>query len=109
MKNLVGDAQKILVILDSDHSYKHVMAELEAYKCFVSPGSFIVATDGIMKDLSQAPRGSKNWDSDNPYNAAKDFCHKYDNFEVIQPAWPFNESDLSNNITHWPGAWIKCN
>ncbi len=24
-----------------------------------------------------------------------------------QPAWSFNESNLTDNITHWPGAWLR--
>jgi hypothetical protein len=28
-------------------------------------------------------------------------------FQIEEPNWPFNESSLSKNITHWPGAWLK--
>jgi len=28
-------------------------------------------------------------------------------FVIEQPAWPFNESDLAQNVTHWPEAWLK--
>ena len=48
--------ERVLVILDSNHSKGHVLAELEAYASFVTPGSYIVATDGIMESLADVPR-----------------------------------------------------
>ena len=46
---LVGDAETVLIMLDSNHTRQHVLAELEAYHHLVTPGSYIVATDGVMK------------------------------------------------------------
>ncbi|MBU1109677.1 MAG: cephalosporin hydroxylase family protein [Candidatus Riflebacteria bacterium] len=107
VKNLVGDAKNVLVILDSNHTYQHVTDELEAYCSIVSKGSYIVATDGIMKDLYDVPRAGKNWQTDNPTCAAIDFAAKHPEFIIEQPAWPFNESELKENVTHWPSAWLK--
>lgn len=97
----------VLVILDSNHTYEHVYGELEAYHSLVTPGSYIVATDGIMQDLHDVPRAGKNWRSDNPTRAAIDFAAKNPRFIIEQPSWPFNESELKQNITHWPMAWLK--
>jgi cephalosporin hydroxylase len=96
-----------MVVLDSDHSYKHVMDELEAYAPMVTPGSWIVSTDGIMQDLENVPRGRPGWKTDNPAKAARDFVAKHPNFVIEEPQWPFNESTLKGNITHWPDAWIR--
>jgi len=104
---LVGDAQTVLVILDSNHTRAHVAAELEAYHHLVTPGSYIVATDGIMKWVYDGPRGERGWKEDNPATAAHDFVAAHPEFEIEQPQWPFNESDLGTNITHWPDAWIR--
>lgn len=106
-KALVKPGEKVLVILDSNHTKAHVAAELEAYAPLVTPGSYIVATDGIMGDLADVPRGAPEWTEDNPTQAAAEFAAKHPEFVLEQPAWPFNESSLSKNITHWPGAWLR--
>jgi len=73
----------------------------------VTQGSYIVATDGIMYDLADVPRGEGDWGWNHPTDAAKEFAEEHPDFVVEQPAWPFSESELSQNITHWPGAWLK--
>jgi len=103
----VQAGDKVLVILDSNHSRAHVAAELEAYYPFVTPGSYIVATDGIMRDVADVPRGTPEWRHDNPAQAAEDFAACHPEFVIESPPWRFNESDLDQNITAWPSAWLK--
>ena len=103
----IQPGETVLVILDSNHSYAHVLGELNAYAQFVTPGSYIVATDGVMSEVADTPRGHPEWTQDNPTQAAKDFAAQHPEFVIEQPAWPFNESTLKHNITHWPGAWLK--
>lgn len=107
VKSLVKPGETVLVILDSNHTYAHVTDELEAYAELVTQGSYIVATDGIMFDLADVPRGQVEWSIDNPTRAARDFAAKHADFVIEQPTWPFNESKLNQNITHWPDAWLK--
>ena len=57
VQRMIGPDEKVLVILDSCHTRDHVLKELEAYHKLVSPGSYIVATDGSMKDVYDVPRG----------------------------------------------------
>lgn len=100
-----GDS--VMVILDSNHTRDHVAAELAAYSPLVTPGSYIVATDGIMRDLHDVPRGDPGWKRDHPAAAAKDFASRHPQFLLGQPPWAFNESELAGNVTHWPGAWLQ--
>jgi len=60
-----------------------------------------------MQDLADVPRGKREWAWDNPAAAVVEFVSRHPEFVVEQPAWPFNESDLSTNVTHWPGAWLR--
>lgn len=107
VRSLVKSDETVLVILDSNHTKAHVLQELEAYHGLVTPGSYIVATDGIMKDLHDVPRGDPKWCTDNPCVAALEFAQQHPEFVVEQPSWSFNESNLVENITHWSGAWLK--
>ncbi len=111
VQSLIRPEEKVLVILDSCHTKSHVRAELEAYNGMVTPGSYIVATDGIMRDLHDVPRGHSAWKHDHPTAAAEEFAKAHPEFILEQPVWPFNESPLHRNVTHWPGAWLRrvCN
>jgi len=107
VKALIKPTDKVLVILDSNHSKEHVAKELEAYYPLVTPGSYIVATDGLMQDLYDVPGGRPEWKEDNPVRAAEEFLENHKEFKLESPAWAFNESALTNTITAWPSAWIK--
>jgi cephalosporin hydroxylase len=102
----IKSQDRVLVVLDSNHSRAHVRAELELYHSLVSSGSYLVVTDGIMRDLADAPRGNPEWLHDNPVEAAKDFVSTHSDFVLQTPAWPFNESTLSEGVSHWPSAWL---
>jgi cephalosporin hydroxylase len=107
VRSLIKPGEKVLVILDSCHTKEHVTAELEAYHGFISTGSYIVATDGCMKDVFDVPLGKPEWREDHPTAAAAEFAAKHPEFILGQPAWPFSESTLKKNVTHWPGAYLR--
>lgn len=107
VKSLVKPGETVMVVLDSCHTKQHVLAELKYYYDLVSPGSYIVVTDGIMKNLDDVPKGKAEWKLDNPAEAAIEFVAQHPEFVIEQPQWPFNESELTQNITHWPSAWLR--
>jgi cephalosporin hydroxylase len=100
-------ADRALVILDSNHTKAHVAAELEAYAPMVAVGSYIVATDGIMKDLADVPRGNPAWAADNPTAAAVEFAKRRTDFVLETPPFLFNEASSTVQVTHWPSAYLK--
>lgn len=103
----VKPGDTVLVILDSNHTRAHVLAELRAYAPLVSVGSYAVATDGIMGIVVGGPRTKPEWVHDNPEQAAKDFVAENTAFKIEEPAWPFNEGLVRERITYWPGAFVK--
>ncbi len=107
VRSQIKPGETALVILDSNHSKQHVLAEMEAYHEMVTPGSYLVVTDGIMIDLDDVPRGNPDWSWDNPVSAVDSFAKEHQEFVVESPSWPFNESQLSEEVTHWPSAWLR--
>ena len=97
---------RVLVILDSNHSQAHVAAELDAYSPMVSTGSYIVATDGIMRDLVGAPGVPTTWAKDNPSTAAEAFAAARRDFVLESPPRPFTETGLAP-LTYWPSAYLR--
>ncbi len=107
VKALVQPDEKVLVMLDSNHTKAHVLAELDAYSDLVSVGSYIVAADGIMGDLVGAPRSEADWDWNNPKAAAEVFVKSNPNFIMEDPILPFNEGQITEGVTYWPSAWLR--
>ena len=58
----IGPDDTVMVLLDSDHSADHVLAELEAYD-FVTPGSYLIVEDSninghpVLSKLRARPHG----------------------------------------------------
>ena len=107
VKSMVKPGETVLVILDSNHTKAHVAGELEAYCDMVTPGSYIVATDGVMRMVANVPRGQENWKDDNPAAAAQEFIAAHPEFILEVPKPPFSESHLTEFVTHWPDAWLR--
>lgn len=103
----IRPGESVLAILDGKHTKAHVRAELESYAPLVSPGSYIVACDGIMAELAGAPRTQNDWTVNNPRAAAADFVAEHPEFVLERPLPPFNEGTAPDVVTYWPGGYVK--
>jgi cephalosporin hydroxylase len=103
----VKPAETVMVLLDSSHQKQHVLEELRAYSTLVTPGSYIVAMDGIMEELAGAPRSSPDWSWNNPRQAALEFVAENPAFKIEEPPFAFNEGAVTERVTYWPSAFIK--
>ncbi len=106
LEQLIQPGDTVLAILDSSHDPVHVRRELELYSRFVTPGSYLIAADGIMQDLADVPGGDPAWAFDNPLAAANDFLTAHPEFERVRPSRPFQQNDLGD-VTYWLGGWLK--
>jgi cephalosporin hydroxylase len=97
----------VFVVLDSNHTSEHVGLELEIFGQLVTPNSYIVVADGIMKDVHDTPRGKREWWENNPAAAVQQFVARHPEFRLDRPKWSFNESTLSESVTHWPHAYLR--
>lgn len=107
VRERLAPADRCLVLLDSNHSRKHVLGELRAYAQFVAVDSYIVACDGIMQEVVGAERTHPDWITDNPQSAVRDFLAERDDFVLEEPAFPFNEGRVTERVTYWPNAFLR--
>ncbi|WAH37697.1 cephalosporin hydroxylase family protein [Alicyclobacillus dauci] len=102
------DGSHVMVILDSCHTKDHVLRELIAYSRFVTKDSYIIAMDGIMKDVAGAPRTQEDWSWDNPVSAVHDFLQENSGrFQLIEPTFQFNEGNVKDRVTYAPNAILQ--
>jgi cephalosporin hydroxylase len=75
--------ERVLVILDSNHTHDHVLAELEAYAPLVSVGSYCVVFDTVVEDLPDGLSEPRPWGKgNNPKTAVHEFLRGDDRFEI---------------------------
>lgn len=103
----IAPGETVLVILDSNHSKKHVLKELELYSQLVTPGSYLIAADGFKKHLVDVPRGKERWSWDNPSSAVAEFLTSHPEFVLELPERRYNRSPIRESVTHFQDAWLK--
>jgi len=99
--------ETVMVVLDSDHSKRHVARELQAYGPLVSEGSYLVVTDGIMERLADVPGGRAEWAEDNPLAAVREFLEASPEFRSEEPSSVFNDGLVQGRISYWPMAYLR--
>ena len=107
VKAMVKPGERGFVVLDSEHSKQHVLAELNTYSEIVAIDSYIIPCDGIMEEMVGAPRTSDDWFWNNPKAAAEEFVKTHDNFVIEEPVFPFNEGLITERVTYWPSAFLR--
>ena len=82
----IPEGARVMVVLDSDHSRDHVLAECRAYANLVTPGCFMVVADtmiGHVREEDAPPNRSKTWfEGNEPLSALRDFMSENSDFEV---------------------------
>jgi cephalosporin hydroxylase len=87
VKEFAKGKEKILVVLDSNHTHEHVLEELKAYAPLVSVNSYVVVFDTIVELLPQdyLPGHKRPWGiGDNPLTAVREFLATNKDFEIDQ-------------------------
>lgn len=103
----MGTPERVVILLDANHTKDHVLQELEAYCPLVGSGSYIIVADGIMDQLTMVPRGKPEWGWDNPRRAVAEFLSRHPEFERIALPRPFDESLVQEPITYWPEGYLR--
>lgn len=69
--------EHVLVILDSNHTHEHVLAELEAYAPLTTAGSYCVVFDTVVEDIPEAIFPGRPWGKgNNPKTAVWEYLRR---------------------------------
>ena len=83
VKSIAAEYETVLVILDSNHTHDHVLAELEAYALLTSVGSYCVVFDTVIEDMSKEMFPDRAWGpSNNPKTAVWKYLETHKEFEI---------------------------
>ena len=75
--------QRVLVMLDSNHTHDHVLAELEAYAPLTSVGSYCIAFDTVVEDMPAEMFPDRPWGpGNNPKTAVWEYLKSHPEFEI---------------------------
>jgi len=103
IKALLKPTDKVMVILDSNHTHNHVLEELELYSPFVTKNCYLVVLDTHVEDLPGELFHDRPWGKgNNPKTAVHRFMQKTDRFEI--------DEIIPNKLvlTAAPDGYLKC-
>ena len=94
--------QRVMIVLDSNHTHEHVLGELNLYAPLVSVGSYCVVFDTVIEDLDGVEFVDRPWGKgDNPKTAVAEFLRTNSDFIVD---YAIDEKLL---ISAAPGGYLK--
>lgn len=79
IRKTIRDTDKVMVVLDSNHTEEHVLKELAMYANLVSEGAYLLVLDTVIEFLEkdeQRPWGPGN----SPWTAVQEFMQGRDDF-----------------------------
>jgi cephalosporin hydroxylase len=93
----------VMVVLDSNHTHAHVLAELRAYAPLVQAGSYLVVFDTLVEALPKEAFPDRPWGpGDNPATAVRAFLAECDRFVVD------GDIDARLLLSVAPGGYLRC-
>ena len=98
-----AQGKRTIVVLDSNHTHAHVLAELRAYAPLVCAGGYCIVMDTLIEDMPQRFfTADRPWRvGDNPKTAVAEYLREDDRFEVDASL----EAKLL--ITVAPGGYLR--
>jgi cephalosporin hydroxylase len=83
VKARAAGKRSVLLILDSNHTHDHVLAELEAYADLTTVGSYCIVFDTVIEDMPEDAFSDRPWGKgNNAKTAAWDFLKRHPEFEI---------------------------
>lgn len=102
VRSRVTFGDRVLVILDSNHTHEHVLGELHAYGPLVTPESYCIVQDTGIEDAPQHLFAGRPWRRGNsPKSAVAEFLASHPEFAVDQ------RIDHKLLISSSPGGYLR--
>jgi cephalosporin hydroxylase len=95
VKRRAAGKKQVFVVLDSDHSCDHVLAEMRAYHDIVTPGSYMIVEDTNVNGHPVYPAHGPG-----PMEALQQFLPENGNFEIMKQCEKFL-------FTMHPNGWLR--
>lgn len=93
--------RNVMVVLDSNHTHSHVLAELEAYAPLVTAGSYCVVFDTIVEDMPEDAFPDRPWGvGDNPKTAVWEFLDRVSGGGVPDAAGKPMSFEIDKSVQH---------
>jgi len=103
VRKFARDKERVLVCLDSNHTQKHVLAELRAYAPLVSVGSYCIVGDTGIEDMPEGTTPDRPWGKgNNPKTAVWEFLKTNDQFVIDK------DIEAKLLLTASPDGFLKC-
>jgi cephalosporin hydroxylase len=81
-RRAADEVEGVMVVLDSDHTHEHVLAELRAYAPLVTVGQFLVVADTFVERIPRQEHRPRPWGpGDNPATALQEWLVEDPGFE----------------------------
>lgn len=94
--------ERVMVVLDSDHTHEHVLGELRAFAPLVTVGQYLVVADTFIEHIPAQEHRPRPWGPDaNPGTALEEFLRESDRFEVDRTI------DDRLLLTSNPGGYLR--
>jgi cephalosporin hydroxylase len=95
------NSSRIMVVLDSNHTHEHVLAELEAYAPLVTTGCYCVVFDTVVEDMPDSAFPDRPWGvGDNPKTAVREFLSRADAGEVKDSGGNPMRFEIDKSVEH---------
>ena len=83
VRAFAADYQRVMVLLDSNHTHEHVLAELEAYAPLVAVGSYCVVFDTVVEHMAEDAFPHRPWGrGNNPLTAVRQWLTMHPEFST---------------------------
>jgi len=83
VKDIARQYEKIMVVLDSNHTHEHVMEELESYASLTSVNSYCIVFDTIVENTPEEWSHGRPWGpGNNPKTAVWEYLKSHPEFEI---------------------------